>query len=189
MPIIAKTIPVEEVKRFLDYDPETGVITQKVSTQGCKAGAVRGTINSEGYVRLSIKGKIFSAHRLAWVLYYGKWPDLNVDHIDGDRTNNAIRNLRVVTQSQNLQSRKGPAKGKKGGLPIGVFFYGKKGKYTAQIKYDGVVHLLGVFTSVEDAEEAYLAAKRLHHITPMSRPVETPPLDIWSVKWVQKRLF
>ena len=70
-----------------------------------KAGQVASSVNALGYGRVKINGKSVLAHRLAWALHYGEWPDGAIDHINGIKTDNRLCNLRLATRAQNQQNR------------------------------------------------------------------------------------
>ena len=99
--------PLEELKEFLDYNPDTGIfIWKKQVAQNIKVGQEAGAMNSNGYIQIRFKNSPYLAHRLAYYMYYGIHPlEKLVDHIDGDKTNNKIDNLRLATNSQNGMNR------------------------------------------------------------------------------------
>jgi len=146
----------------LDYDPETGVFRWKVVTSNrVKVGDAAG-FPDNGYVRLSIYGSQFMAHRLAWFYVHGQWPDDEVDHISMDRSDNRIANLRPATKSENMRNR--PAqKNNKVGLKGVCEHKQQPGKYTAQITQNRKKKHLGVFTSPEEGHQAYVKALSAHH--------------------------
>ena len=98
----AKIIP-DSIRDVLNYNPETGDLTWKVArgNGSVKAGTVAGHINRGRYVHIRTGGRTYLAHRLAWFLYHGEQPDV-IDHINRDKADNRITNLRSVTTSQNL---------------------------------------------------------------------------------------
>lgn len=106
-----------------------------------------GDIGTDGYRRIQIEGKRYRAHRLIWKYYYGKDPKEFIDHIDGNRTNNNIENLREATRQQNGFNR-GPQKNNKLGIK-GV--RKQKNKYRASIKINGKEKHLGMFFTIEEA--------------------------------------
>lgn len=155
---------IPSMLEHLSYDASTGVFRQKKARQGVRVGDVCGTPHSDGYVAIAFKGRIYKAHRMAWAFSYGEWPERNIDHIDGNRSNNAIANLREVDQSENLQNRTKPTKGKKSSKYLGVYSCKSGKKFYASIKYGGKVHVLKYFDSEEEAYLAYLLEKYKHHI-------------------------
>ena len=148
------------VQDCLHYAPHIGVFTWRMTTTRTKAGAEAGTVNgANGYIRITLAGAAYKAHRLAWFYMYGEWPDKHVDHINRDRSDNRIVNLRLVDQkqnSQNMSKRKNSACKYKGVTPLTR----DKTKFVAQIRYDGKQRKLGIFSSQEEAHEAYCAAAR-----------------------------
>jgi hypothetical protein len=155
-------IPLWYVKDCLNYNPETGVFTWRMTTKRTKAGEIAGTNSgANGYVRITLAGDSYRAHRLAWFYTYGEWPSVHVDHINHDRADNRIENLRLVDQQQNTQNmskRKNSVCNFKGVTP----FPRDKSRFVAQIRYDGKQRKLGVFATQEEAHEAYCAAARNH---------------------------
>jgi hypothetical protein len=101
----APDLTAEYLRQLLSYDPDTGLFRWRVQLgfRG-KVGAVAGTTHSKGYRQIRIDGRIYRAHRLAWLYIHGEWPSGGLDHIDGNPANNAIANLRPATQQQNVWS-------------------------------------------------------------------------------------
>lgn len=151
----------EEVQALLSYDPTTGLFTHRVNGHKRVAGDVTGRLDSKGYVRVRLLGYEFKAHRLAWLLTYGTWPQAEIDHINGCPSDNRIVNLRDVSVAVNGWNRKGAMRNNKSGL-LGVSTIGKK--FHAQIKANGVHMFLGAFDTPEAAHAAYLTAKTELHV-------------------------
>lgn len=157
----------EQLKAVLRYDPSTGEFTWiqclKPELNGSKAGHV----NSHGYIAVKIKGKHLTAHRLAWLYMTGQWPKYMVDHIDGNRANNAWGNLRDVPRSVNNQNIRSPNRRNTWSRLLGVSYHGASGKFEASLTVtkDGRKRkmYLGLHKTQEEAHEAYLAAKRKYH--------------------------
>jgi hypothetical protein len=151
-------LPLWYVQDCLHYAPHTGVFTWRITTQRTKAGNEAGAVNgANGYVRITLAGVAYKAHRLAWFYVYGEWPDGPIDHINRNRSDNRIVNLRCVTKQQNAQNmskRKNSACKFKGVSPLTR----DKTKFVAQIRYDGKQQKLGIFSSQEEAHKAYCAA-------------------------------
>lgn len=74
----------------------------KPTSNRAKVGDLVGCINPDGYIQVQFKGKPYKLHRLLWFMWYKVWPEFVIDHIDRDRTNNRIQNLRDVTERINL---------------------------------------------------------------------------------------
>lgn len=145
---------------LLCYDPSTGLFTWRVDrARLAKAGDIAGCIGNKGYREVSVAGHLCKAHRLAWFYVYGIWPRSMIDHIDGDRDNNRITNLREATNGQN-KAAAGPQRNNALGVKgVSRDHYG----YRAQIKSGGKKIYLGWFKTLEQASLAYQdAAKRLH---------------------------
>lgn len=153
---------VEYVREALNYNAESGVVSwnerrplahfsnrkrnaSAFATQ--HGGRPAGSVNNHGYIIIKLGQQQFGAHRLAWVLANGRWPDGDIDHINGDRTDNRITNLREVSVFDNARNQKLPRTNKSGRM--GVVAY--KGHWRAQIQVNGKVKTLGEFHSFEKA--------------------------------------
>ena len=157
-------LTAERARQLVSYDEETGAITWLVSRPGrCRIGGLAGSVNAQGYVMLSLDGQRYCGHRVAWLHVHGCWPSGQIDHIDGDRSNNALRNLRDVPSGINSQNqRRARVTNRQGALGVGTV--AKTGKYHARITVRGVTHGLGyAFNTIEEAHAAYVEAKRRLH--------------------------
>jgi len=96
----------KRLKELLEYNPETGIFVWKVTNSNVKIGSKAGSKNSDGYIYISVDGKSYRLHRLAWLFVYGYFPKGDLDHKDQIRDNNRIKNLREATQSQNTINSK-----------------------------------------------------------------------------------
>lgn len=97
---------LDRLKTFLSYDPRSGNIVFTDTRYGAvEIGQIAGYVCKDGYRRLSHKGQLYMAHRIAWALYYNKWPERTIDHINRDGTDNRIENLRDVPQGVNNQNK------------------------------------------------------------------------------------
>ena len=102
---MAAKIILNSIRDVLDYNPETGDLTWKVSRGTARAGAVAGSPNSKGYIQIKHERTLYKAHRLAWFLTNGEQPE-EIDHINRDRADNRLCNLRNVTKSLNQLNSK-----------------------------------------------------------------------------------
>jgi hypothetical protein len=150
----------QTLRTFLDYDKETGVFTWRVQRgRSTQVGTVAGYL-VKGYVKIKLFGKIYFAHRLAWLYVNGVWPDDQIDHINCVRDDNRFCNLREATGSLNLQNQRRPNNDNSSGY-LGVAR--NRGKWRARIGLNGTNINLGIFTTPEAAHEAYVSAKRELH--------------------------
>lgn len=148
------------VNQLYEYNPSTGDFIRKTSRGGSLAGSVAGAKDKLGYVRLSIDGRLYLAHRLAFLIMEGKFPEGNVDHKDGNPSNNSWNNLRNCTQQQNIQNSKGRGKYYKN-----VYFTGggRNKPYNVKIEVNGVIKSFGYYATPEEADEvASLIRDMLH---------------------------
>lgn len=145
----------------LKYNPETGVIVWSIARQDIRAGAVAGTIDTNGYRKIMLNRRYYGAHRIAWLLTYGAWPDGIIDHIDGDQSNNRLSNLRLSNTSLNAANKKRPSTNTSGFK--GASLIKSTGKYGAYIKVNGKSMALGTkFLTPKEAHDAYINAARIH---------------------------
>lgn len=97
-----KVLTLERLKYALNYDPLSGIFTRASVMTGSSIGSVCGSKKPTGYIIITIDRFLYRAHRLAWLYIHGEWPEGDVDHINRNRSDNRISNLRCVTRSQNL---------------------------------------------------------------------------------------
>ncbi len=165
----------EELRQLLRYEPETGKLfwlprpremftsdrsfnTWNVRFAGAEAFA---TVHRQGYRCGVIAGEKCLAHRAVWAVHSGRWPENQIDHINGDKTDNRIANLREATHAENLQNSRRPSRNTSGFK--GVCFDRSRGKWMARIHADGRDRMLGRFDTPEEAHAAYRAAAEKHH--------------------------
>lgn len=152
----------ELFSQCLSYNHETGDFTWKISpSRGTKAGSIAGCLN-HGYRRIKLRGRRYFAHRIALLLAEGSWPPNDVDHIDGDGTNNRLANLRHATRAENNQNQRRAHKGSHSGV-LGAYFHKRMKKWQSSVAVGGKSFHLGTFSTLEEAEFRYLEAKRRLH--------------------------
>lgn len=141
----AQILTQSRLKELLHYDPETGLFTRF-------SGKVAGAIRPDGYVRIMLARELYYAHRLAWLYMTGSLPPEQIDHINGNKTDNRLANLRAVTNFENQKNQRKPVSNTSG--IIGVVWHKTKNKWNAQIKHKGRSIHLGYFTDIEEAAAA-----------------------------------
>lgn len=155
-------LDITKLRNVLAYDPATGVFTWRNNIGNVKKDAVAGCVNRKGYRYIGIDGVLYRANRLAWAYVNGSLPKGQIDHIDGDRLNNSISNLRDVSAETNQRNRKSGNKNSTSSL-LGVSYHKQSGKWRAQISITTTKHL-GLFDTEQDAYLAYLNAKQKYMI-------------------------
>jgi len=149
----------DELKKVLEYDPITGLFTWLIRpSMAVKIGNVAGSTN-DGYVRIKVGPKRYLAHVLVWFYVTGSWPEHEIDHKDGDGTNNRYDNLRPATHGQNMMNKTTWA----GSGYKGVSWSKHTKKYRARIQVNKKTHELGDYKSAVEAAKVYDAAAREHH--------------------------
>lgn len=174
-----KSLPdAEHLRKVLDYDPETGVLTWKerprdhFKSQSAHVKWNRHTAGTQafnsngklGYRTGMLEGVHYLAHRIAWKIVHGQCPKAEIDHINGNRSDNRLVNLRSVTRLENTQNRKCRIDSKTG-VP-GVYWEKACNKWRAEIKANKHRISLGVFEEIDDAIAARKAAERKYGFHP-----------------------
>lgn len=155
------SITAKRLRELLHYDPTTGVFTWAIRVSNCvKVSDIAGSMTGGRYWHIKLDGKKYQAHRLAWFHAYGEWPKGEVDHIDGDRLNNRIANLRDVPSTVNQHNLRRAFSNNKLGL-LGVSQKGNR--FLAEIQVSRKKIHVGYFATAAEAHAAYVAAKRKHH--------------------------
>ncbi len=148
----------ERVNALFDLDLKTGHFTRKVSRGGtARAGTIAGSLSSSGHIQIRIDGKPYLAHRLIFFMVTGRWPEGEIDHINGDPSDNRWSNLREATHAENGRNLRKMSHNTSG-VP-GVSWYARLGKWQAQIQVNRKKIHLGYFTDFEDAVAARRAAE------------------------------
>lgn len=166
----------EEVLKLLEYDPVTGVFTWKVSpTNRVKVGAEAGWVQVYGgksYLTIQVNGRTYKAHRLAWLVLTGNFPEDQIDHINGQGLDNRSINLRSVSNAENGKNQRKHVTNTSG--VTGVYWDKAYAKWMAAIRLNGKRKNLGRFDNFDEAVEARKNAERKLGYHP--RHGETRPL-------------
>jgi len=174
---------LELLHRLVRYEPETGKLFWKPRTpEMFKSGSVSSesicdlwnknfagaeALNADhgdGYKHGSLMGKKCLAHRVVWFLHHGSWPDDQVDHINGDRSDNRIENLRAVSNLVNGRNRRKSVRNSSG--ITGVYWCPEQSKWRASICVDGKLKHLGRFDTIEAAASARKRAEMVNSFHP-----------------------
>ena len=154
-------LTAEYLRSVLHYVQETGIFTWKVSTSNrVKVGGIAGSLDGGGYLQIRLQRRPHLAHRLAWLYVYGSWPKDQIDHINRDRADNRIENLREATNKQNMQNRSKSSHNTSG--HPGVSWYKRISKWVAKIMHNQKQIHLGCFNTIEEAIAARKAAEKLY---------------------------
>lgn len=146
-------ITQEYLKSVLHYNEITGVFTWKVSnSKKLKVGSIAGWYNTRGYVQITIKNKKYTAHRLAWLYMYGTDPKAQIDHVNGNKEDNRIDNLREVNNRENNQNKTVHRNGRL----VGYSLHKNTKKYQARVNVNKKVIHIGLYNTPQEAHEAYV---------------------------------
>ena len=151
----------DRLREVIQYEPLTGVFLWKSSKKSTYILRVAGCLNYYGYRVIRIDQTNYTAHRLAWLYTYGKWPDVEIDHINLVKDDNRIYNLREATRSQNQRNTRklcGNTSGFKG-----ISWNNNAGKWQVYIRTNSKRIHLGYFFSLSDAADAYSTASSKYH--------------------------
>jgi len=146
-------IDLDEVLKTYRYVPETGFLYWREKGRKRNMNAPVGGLNTKGYRVILMRQRLYLAHRVIWFMVHGEWPNL-IDHINGNKNDNRIENLRSVNQAQNLQNRKISKRNKSG--YTGINFNKKRNRYLVSIGKKSV----GWFKTLEEAIEARKKVER-----------------------------
>lgn len=166
--------PIEDIHKILSYDSDTGLFRWKERSaedfdtlKGYRiflkrySGKQAMCAGKDGYLCGRLFGRLFLSHRVAWAMHYFEWPELDIDHINQDKTDNRICNLRLATDSENLRNIpkfKSNTSGYKG-----VSFCKANNKWVARVSTGKEYKHLGSFNTKELAYNAYISAAKHYH--------------------------
>lgn len=165
MPSDRPPLTQARLKELLHYDPETGIFTWLVTRGGgASSGRKAGAINRRtGYFRIGLDGKDYLSHRLAWLYSYGSWPTDQLDHIDRDRSNNRISNLRPSNGAGNSNNRGLRSDNTSGFRGVRAVKNKKHVRWASYGCVDGKDKYLGRFSTPEEAASVAEAWRKEHH--------------------------
>ncbi len=149
----------EKLKELFEYN-DGNLIWKVRKARATKIGQIAGVKDQRGYVKITIDGKGYYAHRLIWIWHNGELLDAKLDHINTNTSDNRIENLRIATQSQNNGNRNIPVNNTSGCK--GVSWSKKLGKWKVSIASNGVKIHLGYFENLDEASVAYNVAAEKH---------------------------
>lgn len=161
--IFKDDLSAELVRELFDCDPKSGALYWRArSNSRVKAGALAGHFQPRtGYICVTIKGQKYRAHRLIWLHVYGRWPDGELDHINNNRIDNRISNLRPATPSQNKWNLTRPSHNTSG--QKGISWDKRSNKWLVCLQKHGIRKHIGLFSCMEDAVLARDAAVNKWH--------------------------
>lgn len=150
-------IAADRVRQLLHYDRSSGSLTWAAPNARClRPGDKAGYDNGNGYRRLRIDGRPYYAHNIAWLHAFGIWPERRIDHVNGDRSDNRLDNLRLASASENAANARLSRANTSGHR--GVSWHKAAGRWNAKIVRNGTTIHLGLFDRLEDAARAYRRA-------------------------------
>ncbi len=151
----------DRLHEILKYDSESGLFTWKVRTsKRVRKGQIAGTVKNDGYVRIRIDGSLYLAHRLAWLYHYGTFPENEIDHINRNKSDNRIENLRDVDRITNAINKDLQSNNTSG--VVGVRWHCKSCRWQAYIGVNGKTIQLGKFEEFYEAVNARKNAEVLY---------------------------
>lgn len=154
----------ERIRELLEYDPSSGILKwRKRTSNRVKVGGVAGVVGVNRYVYVAIDNRRLLAHRLIWLYVYGEWPTCQVDHLNRERSDNRLENLRLATESENACNGVLRSTNTSGFRGVSLDKRKTKKKWLAQIVKNGAQICIGYFATKEEAYDAYRqAAQELH---------------------------
>lgn len=151
-----------QLKEILRYDPKTGLFVWLINpSPKVKIGDMAGSVTAHGYVQVGINGFKYTAHRLAWLYVYGKFPPHQTDHVNHTKTDNRIENLRAVTNQENQQNKLLQANNTSG--KVGVGWHKGTKRWRAYIKIGQKTISLGYYLEFKAAVKSRLEAEEANN--------------------------
>ena len=147
--MMEKQEDIQRLRETFVYDPESGVLLWRDRDRNL-SGKPAGSVDAKnGYARVRFQGRLYLSHRIALAMDQGRWPEGEVDHINGNRSDNRIENLRDVSKSENLRNKAQYASNTSG--VTGVHWHKQHRKWCASIMSDGKRRVIGIFQKLECA--------------------------------------
>jgi hypothetical protein len=153
----------QEIRAVFNYAPDTGLLFWNIDSVKIKKGAIAGGL-ANGYIQIKYKQKKYFAHRLIWCHVHGEWPKQFIDHIDGNKSNNRIENLRDVSNTINQHNHHSLRPDNRTGVR-GVLFRKRDSAYIVQIRVFGKNKYVGYYKNLADAINARAQAELLRSKT------------------------
>ena len=151
----------ERLKAIIKYNPETGVFKWIQNGPGRPKSLIAGCVNPKGYRQIMVDKIRYQAHRIAWLITYDVWPEADIDHINGNRDDNRLCNLRQATRGQNVCNA--PVRSDNTSGTKGVSWINRCQKWAATICIKGKIKHLGYFNNLEEAAIKAKEARDQHH--------------------------
>lgn len=159
-----RNVSIERLREAFSHDPEVGAIYWRINRRGQAKPGDKAGHECRGYWSTKLDGQTLMVHRVIWALENGRWPDGDIDHIDGNPSNNSITNLRPCSRAENMQNRRAPKSTSKSGF-LGVWRLNRNlsKPWQAAVVIGREQVWRQRFATKEEAAQAYLLAKaRLH---------------------------
>lgn len=167
-------IAPSRLAEIVDYNPATGLLVWKARPRehfvndkafGRWATVMVGApafaqLDRAGYLAGQLAKQTYRAHRVAWAMGHGEWPKGQIDHINGDRRDNRLNNLRLVNNQENMKNAKMPTTNSSG--YVGVYWFEPRKRWRAAIGLSGKVKTIGYFDTKEEAAAARKEAERFY---------------------------
>jgi HNH endonuclease len=152
-------INLDELKKLINYNPETGKFIWLVNNRRAKIGNLAGSYNAGGYLVIKLYSKHYQASNIAWFYMTGEWPENEIDHKNNITDDNRFINLRKATHNQNCKNRKLNINNTTGFKGVSK----RNKRFRSKICVNGVQINLGTFDTLDEAHSAYVKAANLHH--------------------------
>ena len=153
-------ITADVLREYMRYEPDTGCFYwRKTYAPRAMVGNEAGSLNETGYVRIKVLGTEYPRSRLAWLYTYDEWPTPFIDHINRNRSDDRIINLRQATRSQNNSNTKMRSDNTTGAKGVTI----ADGKYMVRINLRGKSIFIGRYDDLHEASQAYQNAATKYH--------------------------